>query len=144
MDTKTTKCPNCGAELEYDADREFLFCQYCGTKVIVGEHTKHTEHIIDEARIKEAESAQRIRELEIELESTRMAVDTASRNNPIAAIGRVIGFIIWVPLLLGTFASVMSDSDLKYNSVTELVVSCVMFVVVLIAGIILLFPHKKK
>ncbi len=27
------KCPNCNASLEFDAGRQFAFCQYCGTKI---------------------------------------------------------------------------------------------------------------
>lgn len=26
-------CPNCGANLEVGADREYFFCSYCGTKL---------------------------------------------------------------------------------------------------------------
>ena len=48
---KVTKCPDCGAELDYDSDREFMFCQYCGAKIMVEGHTKHTEHIVNEAEI---------------------------------------------------------------------------------------------
>ncbi|MBQ8572352.1 MAG: zinc ribbon domain-containing protein [Ruminococcus sp.] len=29
----TMKCPSCGANLEIDNTREFMFCQYCGTKI---------------------------------------------------------------------------------------------------------------
>ncbi|MBR4471144.1 MAG: TFIIB-type zinc ribbon-containing protein [Erysipelotrichaceae bacterium] len=28
-----TRCPNCSAELDYEFDREELFCKYCGTKI---------------------------------------------------------------------------------------------------------------
>lgn len=30
----TMKCPSCGSNLEVDATREFMFCQYCGTKIM--------------------------------------------------------------------------------------------------------------
>ena len=29
------KCPACGADIQLDDSREFGFCNYCGTKVIV-------------------------------------------------------------------------------------------------------------
>ena len=31
---RTVKCPGCGAELTVkDSNRDFMFCEYCGTKV---------------------------------------------------------------------------------------------------------------
>ena len=30
----STKCPNCGATMEFDETRDFCFCQFCGTKVV--------------------------------------------------------------------------------------------------------------
>ncbi len=29
------KCPDCGADIQLDNDREFGFCMYCGTKVLI-------------------------------------------------------------------------------------------------------------
>lgn len=31
------KCPNCNADIELDKDREFGFCNYCGTKIVVAD-----------------------------------------------------------------------------------------------------------
>ena len=31
---RTVKCPSCGAELTVkEGNRDFMFCEYCGTKV---------------------------------------------------------------------------------------------------------------
>lgn len=30
------QCPNCGRAVEFDESREFMFCQYCGTKMSNG------------------------------------------------------------------------------------------------------------
>ena len=55
---RACKCPNCGAQLKViDDDREFMFCEYCGTRVDLADYrTVHTEHIIDEAKVKDAEA----------------------------------------------------------------------------------------
>lgn len=29
------KCPNCGAQLQIDAEKEFVFCEHCGTKILI-------------------------------------------------------------------------------------------------------------
>lgn len=54
---KILKCPECGASLSIkDDNREFVFCEYCGTKVdLIDRRTEHTERIIDEAKIASAE-----------------------------------------------------------------------------------------
>ena len=60
-------CPNCGAELELDAERTQAFCTYCGNKLYIEDDSiKITNRIIDEARLKEAEV--RLRELEYQHE----------------------------------------------------------------------------
>ena len=46
-------CPKCGAAIQVDADREFCFCSYCGAKSMID---NGTIHIVDEAKIKEAEA----------------------------------------------------------------------------------------
>lgn len=33
--TYSLTCPNCGATLEASSDREQMFCEYCGTKILL-------------------------------------------------------------------------------------------------------------
>lgn len=44
MGIKTLKCTTCGANIELDDDREFGFCKFCGTKLMLVEkvEVKHT------------------------------------------------------------------------------------------------------
>ena len=39
------KCPNCGADITLDDTREFGFCSYCGTKVLLDEYKKRVDGI---------------------------------------------------------------------------------------------------
>lgn len=59
---RACKCPNCGANLSFDdSSRDYAFCEYCGAKIdLMDKRTYHTEHIIDEAKIKNAENVSRI------------------------------------------------------------------------------------
>ena len=62
-------CPNCGANLSIDDDRDIFFCEYCGTKSRKESDHSYTKveqeiRYIDEARLKEAEL--KIKELESE------------------------------------------------------------------------------
>ena len=57
------RCENCGAELEIDLEKNQAFCSYCGSKhMLQDDSVRITKHIIDEARLKEAEL--RMKELE--------------------------------------------------------------------------------
>ena len=70
----TCTCPNCGKTLEVkDVSRDFMFCEYCGAKIQIhinvnatysySEHKEtstHTEHIVDDAKIRNAENINRV------------------------------------------------------------------------------------
>ena len=64
---KKCTCPNCGANLSIKTnDRDFAFCQYCGTKIMLDDY-RATHRIIDEAQIKKAENEHAIRLKELEI-----------------------------------------------------------------------------
>ena len=37
MSIRHIKCDNCGREFDFDMDRDFVFCDYCGNKIILGQ-----------------------------------------------------------------------------------------------------------
>ncbi len=43
MELLAAKCPNCGANIELDKNRDVLYCSYCGTKIIVKDEIKKIE-----------------------------------------------------------------------------------------------------
>ncbi len=51
------KCPNCGAPLDIDKDRDNVYCEYCGSLVYSKIDSRTVEETIirDEARLKEIE-----------------------------------------------------------------------------------------
>ena len=58
MGLKIAKCPSCGGDLNIETDRDFLFCQFCGAKLMRDDQRiviEHVERKIDEARIREIE-----------------------------------------------------------------------------------------
>ncbi|WP_044975584.1 hypothetical protein [Ruminococcus sp. HUN007] len=63
-------CEKCGANLSINDDnRDFAFCQYCGTKIMLDDYrSSHTQRIIDEARVIEAVTERQIRLREMELQ----------------------------------------------------------------------------
>lgn len=71
------KCPECGANLEIEQDREMMFCSYCGRKIMMVDENRYevVHRHIDDAEImrvktkhteKEAEQAYKLKLLEIE------------------------------------------------------------------------------
>ena len=50
------KCPSCGAELEYQVDKEMVYCSFCGTKMLLKEQKEeHIFRTVDEALLQEIE-----------------------------------------------------------------------------------------
>lgn len=61
------ECPGCGANLELkEDDRDFAFCEYCGAKIMLDDY-RSTHRIVDEARLKEAETDQVIKLKQMEI-----------------------------------------------------------------------------
>lgn len=66
----TVTCPKCGKSLTVNSDDgDMIFCEYCGTKVNINVNfnfnynyskSEHTEHIVDDAKIKQAENTSRV------------------------------------------------------------------------------------
>lgn len=44
MNLKSFNCPNCGANLEPLDDARFMFCQYCGTKIVMDDIEYYREN----------------------------------------------------------------------------------------------------
>ena len=44
------KCPACGATLKADSSREFIYCEYCGNKLLLDDEATHVKMSIDNAR----------------------------------------------------------------------------------------------
>ena len=64
MALKPLKCPECGANIELDDTREFGFCNFCGTKVMLKEVIEvHHKGLSDyDRRQEQIEEMQRIRD----------------------------------------------------------------------------------
>lgn len=53
---RTVKCPSCGAELTIkDESRDFMFCEYCGTKVRLDDY-QETHRFVDEAKVRRVDA----------------------------------------------------------------------------------------
>lgn len=64
-------CPSCDASLEVEKNQKFVFCEYCGTKVIVNDENEYTYRNVDEAAMKRAETERLIQLKEMEMEAKK-------------------------------------------------------------------------
>lgn len=93
---RTVKCPGCGADLTVkDDNRDFMFCEYCGTKVRLDDY-QETHRYVDEARIKEAELE--MKKLEVEEKKRQDEREDAPRQ---IKLGLAILVICIVVSILG-------------------------------------------
>lgn len=51
MKMVSLKCPDCGANIELDSEREFGFCSYCGTKILINSEMNENEANVKIANI---------------------------------------------------------------------------------------------
>lgn len=65
---RSIKCPECGANLTVESDRNQFFCSYCGAKVVLTNENEHIYRHIDEADITRAETERMVRMRELNLE----------------------------------------------------------------------------
>ena len=47
MSLVALKCPNCGGSLDLEDSRDFAFCQYCGTKILIKEEIGRQRVVVD-------------------------------------------------------------------------------------------------
>lgn len=86
---RTVKCPGCGADLTVkDDNREFMFCEFCGTKVRLDDY-QETYRFVDEARIQESKDAKELRLKEMEFEERKRAEED-KRDNQAGIIGAIM------------------------------------------------------
>ena len=102
---RACNCLNCGANITIDdSNRDFSFCQYCGSKIMFDDYYS-TQRIVDEAKIKQAETDRTIRLKELELEENRQSQKNTFKNI-LTIIWLILSFII---LIIGIFKWVVLD-----------------------------------
>ena len=80
-------CPNCGAQLQIDADRAQVFCEHCGTKLYTGEQMSDGDVEKHEAEaaalLSEAQGYAEKKDYRNELRTLAKAMEIAPENNTV-------------------------------------------------------------
>lgn len=96
MKTIKMQCKNCGGNLEFETDmnREFIFCRYCGEKLLVDKE-ETTLNYNDGARIKEAEVQESINKMTLDA-----IVDDRRRTHLLIVLGVEWGLIVIIGIVI--------------------------------------------
>ena len=89
------KCPSCGANLEFDGDRDRVFCTYCGTPIVITDENRHeiVHRQIDEAAIER--ERRKLKEAELQNQNQKQDNDNTVK---LIIIGFVF-FIVWLVIM---------------------------------------------
>lgn len=107
------KCPNCSAQLKTSSDRRMLFCEYCGTRIILDDgvvRSEHTENIninntqkhVNEAKLQRLEYEREIRNQKLEEEKKKK--ESAKR------FGIVFSIVLVIAIAFGSLAYYMNQN----------------------------------
>lgn len=86
------KCPECGAELEYEEEREKMFCSFCGAPIVIKNDNEYVTRHVDNAKVLQAEN-ERLRilsQLEKEKQEEQRKTDLKNRKKKIRKYGSII------------------------------------------------------
>ena len=90
------KCPSCNANLDYEEGMTFIFCKYCGTRILLDDTNNYTVKTIDLAEIEKARNESKrisMQEDLINREYEREKEDNSNYNKTTLIHFGVLGFI---------------------------------------------------
>ena len=102
-------CPKCGAELSAPDDHDFIFCTYCGTKIMI-DREDGAEVIHAKAHMKEVELKSELKRRGMEILESRFKVPQKTekeREATNATIITIVILIVSVPLMYLVFTKVL-------------------------------------
>jgi hypothetical protein len=122
MRLKSLHCPECNAQIKYEAGSQIMFCQYCGAQLHVDDEVRKTEHRnynynynynYDEAKIREAD----VKLLKLESEERRVQSDNK------LTIKLFVGMFAMalICLLISGILSYVEDSKQKHQEAQGLI-----------------------
>ena len=127
-------CSNCGSSLVIvDNNREFAFCEFCGTKLILDDY-RVREHYVDEAAMRRVEYEEKVRMRELDIEEQNRA--RYARLRKIVAVSWIAVMILLIIVMLVMYRS-FDDIGIRIN----VVVWGLIFLVFLFGGGIYLLFH---
>lgn len=114
MAFKIAKCPACGADLNIETDKDYLFCQFCGAKLIKDDQKITIEHI--ERKIDEAE-----------IERTKLEREEAAHERASTTRTKKICGILCIIAAVCMFIGFSNSSNIQFMLIGEVVFMIAIF-----------------
>ncbi len=134
----SVKCPECGAVLNLEEEREQAFCTYCGTQILFYNENEYIYRHIDEAELKQAETDRLVwmKQMELAEKERADAEKKKARKIKISIIMATVGTIM---MMIGFLAgSATGDSDSGFY-----MLFLIGFLSLMSAGYIWFFSNKE-
>ena len=118
------KCPECGATLNIEENRQQAFCTYCGTKVLVHNENEHIWRNIDAAGVAQAETERFVKAKQIEFAERKWQAAEKRRKNRVmfALILGAAGAVMMIAGFMAGKATGDPDSGLYMISMVGMLV----------------------
>ena len=123
------KCPECSADLQIEDGREYAFCTYCGARVMIANDNEHIYKMIDEARIKQAETDRMVRMRELEMDEK-------------TSISKKVLVVVWLTVSIALV--VVGMIGLGFNKEDMGIMSLILGINVALWGAMGLFANDSK
>lgn len=128
IELTSLKCPECGSSLDVPKDRDYVFCQFCGTKILLNNSNEQIVRHVDEAAIKQAENARIAEQNRIELEKMKLKSDNLKRKTGLVLLGLTILYMIII-FVLSKFDVIDSSNVMLLEELGVIMLICQLMVV---------------
>lgn len=125
----TIKCPECSADLQIEDGREYAFCTYCGARVMIANDNEHIYKMIDEARIKQAETDRMVRMRELDMDEK-------------TSVSKKVLVVVWLTVSIALV--VVGMIGLGFNKEDMGIMSLILGINVALWGAMGLFANDSK
>lgn len=123
----TLRCPSCQASVQVNGDKEYAFCEYCGSKILIYDDNHHREtrtyRQVDEADIIRAATEQQIHLHDLEVEDERESMKQQYLGYGLG-FGAVVSIIGIITLIIGLSAAA---TVLSLGILLVVVCACLLF-----------------
>lgn len=130
------KCPECGADLRVEDDRQQFFCTYCGAKVMMTNDSEKIIRQIDEARMKEAETDRMVKMKKLE-----MAQNTTWSKKPVLIMWMILTAFL---LIMSAVGFVKDNEDMALPFMIFGILSAMCLITVTFARDLSALDEKEK
>lgn len=103
------KCPSCNAKLDYEEGMEYIYCKYCGTKILINDENTYTLRNVDYAEIERARNESK--RISIQEDIIRKEYEKEEKETKRYNKNTIIFAGVLVLLVLVLIISITTDSD---------------------------------